>query len=484
MTDTKTADPKLFISYSWTTPDHEAWVLQFAEELTSQGIHVILDKWDLQPGHDANAFMESMVTDPTVTKVLLICDEMYARKSDGRKGGAGTEAQIMTPEIYAHTAQDKFAAVVRERDDEGKPFLPVYYKGRIYFDLTNSATYSTEFDRILRWAWGQRLHVRPEIGEKPAFLTEKVSQGKIQSSVSHRRAVDAVRAGAPNAVAFVREYLDVIVSGLETFRIKTDEANKATFDDTVVESIEAFTAFRNELIELFSVVAQYAVTQEILECVHRFFEKCIPYLNAPPNTSHFYEWDCDNYHFIVHELFLYCLGIFLKYERFDAASSLMDTEYYWDDQRERDNKMHSFVIFRGYLRSLEHRNKRLEKRRLSLRADMLNERSKGTGIDFQYLMAADFILYLRAARSGIWQGWWPETLLYAGRHGSAFEVFSRAKSQKYFNKIKSLLQVESKEEFTKFIQELQLDRQSIPSWEFTRVNPSALSGLANLATSP
>ncbi|MGH6809879.1 MAG: hypothetical protein ACREEJ_24015, partial [Ensifer adhaerens] len=35
-------------------------------------LHVILDQWDLQPGHDSNASMESMVRDPTVTKVLLI----------------------------------------------------------------------------------------------------------------------------------------------------------------------------------------------------------------------------------------------------------------------------------------------------------------------------------------------------------------------------------------------------------------------------
>ncbi len=484
MTETKAADPKLFISYSWTTPDHEAWVLQFAEELMSQGVHVILDKWDLQPGHDANAFMESMVTDSTVTKVLLICDEMYAKKSDGRKGGAGTEAQIITPEIYAHTAQDKFAAVVRERDADGKAHLPTYYKGRIYFDLTNPSTYSTEFDRILRWVWGQPLHVRPEIGQKPVFLTDNAAQGKIQSSVTHRRAMEAVRAGESNAVACVREYLDTIASGLETFRIRTDQDNKATFDDVVVESIDAFTSYRNEIIELFSIIAQYSAAPEMIDCVHRFFERCIPYLHTPENTSHSFEWDYDNYHFIVHELFLYSLGIFLKYERFDAAVSLIDTEYYWDDRRERDNKMHSYAIFRDYLRSLEHRNKRLDKRRLSLRADMLTERNKGTGVDFQYLMAADFILYLRAARSGHWQGWWPETLLYAGRHGGTFEVFARAKSLKYFNRIKGLLQIESKEEFAKFIEELQSDRQNLPSWEFTRVNPSALAGLSSLATTP
>jgi SEFIR domain len=121
------ANPKLFLSYSWSSPDHESWVLQFAEELVSQGIGVIFDKWDLKPGHDANAFMESMVSDSEVTKVILVCDEKYAEKSDKRSGGAGTEAQIVTAELYAKKAQDKFVAVVRERDADGKAYLPVYY---------------------------------------------------------------------------------------------------------------------------------------------------------------------------------------------------------------------------------------------------------------------------------------------------------------------------------------------------------------------
>ena len=56
--------PKLFVSYSWSSPDHESWVVSLAEDLFSQGIEVILDKWDLKPGHDANAFMESMVGPP------------------------------------------------------------------------------------------------------------------------------------------------------------------------------------------------------------------------------------------------------------------------------------------------------------------------------------------------------------------------------------------------------------------------------------
>lgn len=80
-------NPKLFISYSWTNPDHEQWVLNLATELRESGVDVILDKWDLKEGHDANVFMEQMVSDPDIKKVALICDKTYAEKADGRSGG-------------------------------------------------------------------------------------------------------------------------------------------------------------------------------------------------------------------------------------------------------------------------------------------------------------------------------------------------------------------------------------------------------------
>lgn len=482
MTEHTQADPRLFISYSWTTPEHEAWVLKFAEELTSQGIDVILDKWDLQPGHDANAFMEKMVSDPTVTKVLLICDEMYAKKSDGRKGGAGTEAQIITPEIYAHTAQDKFAAVVRERDSEGKAFLPVYYKSRIYFDLTDPSSYATEFDKIVRWAWGQQVHVRPAKGQRPSFLEGKTVSGKILSSAAHRRAMEAVRSGSANAGPAVREYLDIIASGLETFGVKTEPATRQTFDDVIVASIEEFTPYRNEMIELFAVIAQYAPIPAQLEPLRRFFEKCIPYFDFQ-GTGSFSEWDFDNYRFITHELFLYCVGMFIRYEQFPAAQEFLDNEYYWDDRRERDNKMHSFAVFRAPMKSLDHRNQRQQLNRLSVRADMLKERNVGTGLDFNYIMTADLILYLRGVSLGDWRGWWPETLLYTERFSGPFEIFARSKSKRYFDKIKGLLAVESKEELQKRLEGI-IEKDRLPRWQFETLEVVRLTGFANIAATP
>src|SRR5450759_2553095 len=187
------AGPKLFVSYSWTSPDHEAWVLQLATELRESGVDVILDKWYLREGHDAHAFMEKMVTDPEIRKVILVCDKAYVDKADGRSGGVGTEAQIISGEIYAKQAQDKFVAIVTERDGAGRAYLPAYYRSRIYIDLSDASKYSENFDRLLRWAYDQPLYHKPEIGNKPSFLAEETASAVLATSSRFKRAVDSVR---------------------------------------------------------------------------------------------------------------------------------------------------------------------------------------------------------------------------------------------------------------------------------------------------
>ncbi len=57
----KADSPKVFISYSWSSSQHEAFVMELAEKLMADGVQVILDKWDLREGHDKYVFMETMV---------------------------------------------------------------------------------------------------------------------------------------------------------------------------------------------------------------------------------------------------------------------------------------------------------------------------------------------------------------------------------------------------------------------------------------
>jgi hypothetical protein len=145
-----TENPKIFISYSWTTPNHEDWVINLAERLMSGGVDVVIDKWNLKEGHDKYTFMESMVTSKDVTKVLIILDKKYAEKADERSGGVGTETQIISPQIYSNVSQEKFIPIVAERNEDGKEFLPKFLESRIYIDLSSLEHFESNYEKLLR----------------------------------------------------------------------------------------------------------------------------------------------------------------------------------------------------------------------------------------------------------------------------------------------------------------------------------------------
>lgn len=472
--------PNLFISYSWTNPDHEAWVVKLAEELVSQGIDVVFDKYDLKEGNDAIAFMESMVSNPNITGVVMICDKVYAEKSNSRTGGAGTEAQILTPELYKKKDQNKYVAIVRERDEDGNPYLPVYYGSKIYIDLSNEDRYAGEFERLLRWAWNKPLYKKPELGERPAFLAEDQNAIKLTTSVPFRRALDAVRNNKEYAIAAVKEYYENFAKEVEKFRIKNE--NDREFDDKFVESIQNFLPYRNELIELLLVIGTYSKTEEYIEATHRFLEKLIPYMSRPEHIMGYNDVDFDNFKFIVSELYLYAVAAMIAKERYDFAAYLINNPYYIGSNPNGGGEtMTSFLVFREYIKTLAYRNQRLELNRTSLHSDFLKNRNAGVGIEYKHLMTADFILYLRGSMIDGF-GWYPHTLLYMSDYGQNFEVFSRAMSVRFFSRIKVLLGVNSIDELDQVLKNIEARPGDIPRWTFKRVIARSLAQFDKIGT--
>lgn len=473
--------PRLFISYSWSNPEHEQWVIDLATELNNSGVEVLLDKWDLREGHDANAFMERMVTDKEVTKVLLVCDKVYADKADGRSGGVGTETQIISAEVYAKKDQDKFVAVIAEKDEAGKAYVPTYYKSRIYIDLSESDRYAENFERLLRWVFDKPLHVRPEIGRPPAFILEQ-NAPIMGTSAAAKRLIEGIK----NDKAYVRgaldEYLSLFSEQIERFRIEFDGDD---FDEKVVGSVEAFIPARNEFIQVASTLVQYSNLIDFSGYLHHFFESLIPYFSPPPYINSWNESSYDNFKFIVHELFLYVMALLLRAENFEAANYLLSQSYYVPrNQDYGKDPTSSYTVFRDHLKTLEWRNQRLKARRISIRADMLERRSKTSGVQFRHLMQADFVCYLRSylASSEWTQQWWPETLLYAMRQHGPFEIFARASSKRYLNRILPILGIDSVDKIRAKLSNAHQERFLIPKWDYEEINPAGMLGLQNLGT--
>lgn len=477
--DAAPADVKLFISYSWSSESHEDWVLNLATALRESGVDVILDKWDLKEGHDAHKFMEQMVSNPGIKKVALICDQKYVEKANKRDGGVGTETQIITPEVYTKEDQDKFVAVIAKRDENGNPCLPVYYKSRIFIDLSDPDLYAKNFEQLLRWIYDKPLYIKPPLGKKPVFLSDAPGPS-LETTALYKRALDTIRFERPGWSGALREYLDRFSENMENFRLQLKQGDD---DSKIVENIEQFLPYRNEMIEVFLALALHKNTPETHNMLHRFFEGLLPYCERPDHITNTTSWDFDNFKFLVHELFLYCLASFLKYERFDAVGYFLRQHYYRDDRKYSGKPMVSFANFRSHMESFRARSQKL--RRLSSRADLLQERSKSSGLPFKQLMQADFTAYIRGCFDALkgddcYFMWWPETLLYA--RGDNFEIYARCQSKQYFSMVAAMFDVTKKEDFAALEEAYKTKKLYIPKWEFDSISPLDLLCYKDMVT--
>lgn len=443
------SEPKVFISYSWSTPTHERWVLDLAEELIGSGINVILDKWDLKPGQDSIDFMEQMVKDPSIDKVLIISDKVYAEKADNRSGGVGTETQIISKKIYDQVDQERFIAVIAEKDLDGKAYIPLFYHSRLYIDLSEPDRYADGFDSLIRCIHGQPQFKKPALGKKPEYLNSEASIN-LGTSALFKRAIAAIREQKPFAAAALDEYLVTFSDNLEQIRISASP--EEIFDDCVVSSIQLFIPVRNELLQIMDTSCRYLPQQEFAEVTHKFLESLTKYFTEINGRSSYRSSDFDNYKFIIGEIFLYIVTILIKHNKFQAAAELLNSNYYIQSSNKGVPHLTSCQCFYENPESLDYRNNRLNLNRSSISADLTKENNSGTGVDFHLLMQTDFILFVRNSldKSGFW---WPKTLVYLGHFPGAFEIFSRSASQQYFEKIKPLLKISSKTELIPLIAE-------------------------------
>ena len=93
-------------------------------------------------------FMERLENDPSIEKVLLICDESYTIKANSRKSGVGIETKIIASSVYNNPNQNKFIPILIEKDENDTPFTPTFLRGILGVDFTFGFD-EEEFQRLL-----------------------------------------------------------------------------------------------------------------------------------------------------------------------------------------------------------------------------------------------------------------------------------------------------------------------------------------------
>lgn len=156
------APPKVFISYSWDSPEHRAWVTQLAMMLRQNGIEVILDQWHVRLGEDLANFMARSVRESD--RVLMICTETYVQKAQQRQGGVGYEQMLVTAQIMREVGTAKFIPIVRQTAQPRQ--LPDEFAGRLYVDLSDGPEQHKNLLRLIRDLHNLNVPL-PPLGQRP-----------------------------------------------------------------------------------------------------------------------------------------------------------------------------------------------------------------------------------------------------------------------------------------------------------------------------
>jgi hypothetical protein len=474
---------RAFISYAWSTPAHQAWVIDLAQRLMHDGIEVVLDRWDLKPGHDAHAFMEQMVTDPTVTKVIMVCDRTYAEKADGRSGGVGIESQIISPELYGKTTQDKYAAVITEVDPDGKPYIPVFYRGRIYFSFETADRFETAYEELLRWLANKPQFVKPKLGILPAHIA---SGAAVSSAVAARarRAEDALRNDRPTAIGALREFVETLKS--ELAQIKPSEEPETVRGDNVMAGFAQARPFIRNFQDVALAVLRYAPSPGAADELFRGLEVLTDVMVRPEAYGRFSDEDQDVQKLAVGEMFLTTIALALREERFDVALRGVSRTYVTLDEHPVQRSAVDFRTFQRDAPSLKRRMSALGQDRSEPRAVLYHDDYQGHALSLEDLMQAELILFLRSRLKGrrgdSYSFWYPETLVYANRRSHPLALFARAESAEVFAKLAPILGVPSVEAFQGFIAALEADPQRNLHSGFFRPSLPKLTNADYLAT--
>ena len=142
---------KVFISYSWDSEEHKAWVKKLADRLTEEGIDVQLDQYQ-EPGTSLTAFMQDGLSN--ADRVLVIGSPNYKRKAKSHKGRTNTEDQIINIHMNRDFATTKFIPILR-KGSYSTSFTDLV-ADRNGFDFSDDKMFESEFERLVDGLVGKR----------------------------------------------------------------------------------------------------------------------------------------------------------------------------------------------------------------------------------------------------------------------------------------------------------------------------------------
>lgn len=440
--------PRVFISYSWSSPGHQERIRQWAEQLVSDGVDVVLDVWNLKEGDDKYAFMESMITDSSVTHVLVFSDSEYAAKADARKAGVGTESQIISREVYSKVQQSKFIPVVCEFNEIGEPYLPTFLKARIWIDFASPEAANENWEQLIRLLYGKPAYEKPSLGKPPAYIT---SDAGIPASPALTKFA-ALKLALVNEKRGLKHYrqdfLDACWAYADALRIR-ERPNVEKMGERVLEDCSKLKQVRDHIVDWVLLESEISPTEEFGNELVAMLERLLELKSRPPEITSWNEAWFEAHHVFVYETFLYIVAGLIKTSSFSTLHLILTSHYLLPESMANGaGQFETFDTFFGYsntLQILAPAGKTL----FAPAAELIKRQADRTDLPFADLMQAELLVLLMSfVTDGSY--WYPQTLHYSSRAG-AFPLFVRAAQHRHFQKLAQITGFSSADELRKAV---------------------------------
>jgi hypothetical protein len=225
-------------------------------------------------------------------------------------------------------------------------------------------------------------------------------------------------------------------------------------DALMLARLEDWDPLRAELVTFLRLVCRYGADPRLTEALPAFFESAL----ALTQGARLQQWH-QHLKYIIHEGFLYTVTVLMQEQQFDGVALLLSS-YYRDPKRTETTQRYGIFSY-GDTEYLGNLLNGLWSKQENIRGyryphqTWIYKRVSQTLVPFELLKEADIILWLRYKfeqpldTTYRFLSWTPVTVGSLQDYEwqvDAFPIFQRAASRRFFDRFKTVLGVESKDE--------------------------------------
>ncbi len=434
-------EPKVFISYSWSEKSHQELVKHWADRLIADGIDVVLDIYDLKEGYDKYVFMEQMVTDQSVTHVLVVCDKTYSEKANARTSGVGTESQIISSEVYEKVKQSKFIPIVCEFGEDGEPILPAFMKSRIWINFSSSEAENENWEQLVRLLYGKPQHVKPKKGKAPTYIISDAPIPTSEALAKYNSLKQAILQDKKGINHYRRDFIDSCISYADSLRVR-ERPSVDSMGEKVLEDCGKLKAIRDHLCNWILLEGEITDNDLFSEAVIDVLEKLRELKSRPPEINSWSDSWFEAHAVFVYETFLYIIAALLKSRAYQILYEIYSSHYLMpSSDRSGQSNFERFDCFYGHSDVLQAVLAPEGKTLYAPAAELLKRQADREDLPFEEIIQAELLTLLMSFITPETH-WYPQTLHYSS-YGKSFPFFVRAAQHKHFNKLSIITGIKS-----------------------------------------